>query len=353
VVPVSQEKRAAGRPAPQVAVREPQAQPPPEAVPHQAGPAGPQEPPAAHEVLRAYLAAQSSAFLTELPRLRQGKPEAAHRVRIACRRSRSMLRTYRPLLDAQWADELSARIAEFTDTVAPERDVEVVRERLLADLDRCGPEQQGANRARSLLERMLQRDYAAAHESTLAVLAGPRFHALADSLALAPQALPTTAQAAGPAPLVLYPLVAKAFEAQRRRITALPPPLAAQPWPETADDDADGQWHRARIAVKRCRYAAEVCVPVAGEPAAVLVGRLAGLAQELGVQQDAVICGRVVRRAAEIPRITPPTAFVLGRLLGEARAAVLRSRLAVPTLWEQAAAPELRAWLGIDPDADI
>src|SRR5438270_3786215 len=83
--------------------------------------------PAAVDVLRGYLGAQSTAFLTQLPRLRDGKPEASHRIRVACRRSRSLLRTYRPLMDGDWADELAARIADFTQIVSPERDVEVVR----------------------------------------------------------------------------------------------------------------------------------------------------------------------------------------------------------------------------------
>lgn len=344
-----QEKRTADRTVPEDAIGRPE--PARGAVPAQTGSPA-RDAPSALEVLRAYLSAQSAAFLTELPRLRQGRPEAAHRVRVACRRTRSMLRTYRPLLDSDWADELSGRIAEFTDAVAPERDAEVVRDRLMADLDRCGPDQQGANRARSLLDRMLQRDYATAHEATLAVLAGPRFHALADSLALAPQSLAAAPAAGRGASSALFPLVAGSFEAQQRRITALPSPLDGPAWPEAEHDATDEQWHRARIAVKRCRYAVEVCIPVAGESAAVLAARLATLAEELGVQQDAVMCGGVVRRAADVPRITPPTAFVLGRLLGEARASILRSRLAVPHLWEQAADPALREWLGTGPDAD-
>src|SRR5579859_287492 len=127
--------------------------------------------PAALDVLRGYLAGQSAAFLAQLPRLREGKPEASHKIRVACRRSRSMLRTYRPLLDGEWADDLAGQIAEFTELVAPERDVEVVRERLLRALDELADDSSGAIRARTLLERMLHRDYAIAHETTLAALA--------------------------------------------------------------------------------------------------------------------------------------------------------------------------------------
>ena len=301
--------------------------------------------PAALEVLRAYLAAQSSAFLAQLPRLREGKPEASHKIRVACRRSRSMLRTYRPLLDGGWADELAAQIADFTEIVAPERDIEVVRERLLKALEDLGDESSGAVRARTLLERMLHREYAAAHEATLAALAGPRFHALADQLALAPETLPGLPEAYAPAPEAMYPLVVRTYEVVERRVDALPDPRKQSAQSALADDETDELWHKLRIAAKRCRYAAEVCVPVAGQPAVELADAMTVITEELGVQQDATVASAVLLRAARTPRIAAPTGFVLGRLLGEARAGILRSRLAFPGLWTQVADPARRAWL--------
>lgn len=330
------------------------------AEPQAAGAEGPeQDPPqTALEVLRAYLAAQSSAFLGQLPRLREGKPEASHRIRVACRRSRSMLRTYRPLLDQDWCDELAEQIAEFTDVIAPERDVEVVRERLLKALDALGDESgagggpasmavggAGVLRARTLLDRMLQREYAAAHETTLAALAGPKFHALADRLALAPQTLPAAERAAAPAQEVLYPLVAQSFALVERRVAALPDPRRQNPRSALADDATDELWHRLRIAAKRARYAAEVCVPVAGPSASQFAGQMTLITEDLGVQQDAAVASAVLLRAARTPRIAAPTGFVLGRLLGDARAGILRARLAFPGLWTDAADPTHRAWL--------
>ncbi len=301
--------------------------------------------PAALEVLRGYLAAQSTAFLAQLPRLREGKPEASHKIRVACRRSRSMLRTYRPLLDGGWADDLAAQIADFTEIVGPERDIEVVREHLLKALDDTGDESPGAVRARTLLERMLHREYAVAHEATLAALAGSRFHALADRLALAPETLPALPEAYAPAPEAMYPLVARTYEVVERRVAALPDPRKQSAQSALADDETDELWHRLRIAAKRCRYAAEVCIPVAGQPAAELADAMTVITEELGAQQDSTVASTVLLRAARTPRIAAPTGFVLGRLLGEARAGILRSRLAFPALWAQAADPARRAWL--------
>jgi CHAD domain-containing protein len=310
-------------------------------------------PPAALEVLRAYLAAQSAAFLGQLPRLREGKPEASHRIRVACRRARSMLRTYRSLLEPEWCDELAEQIAEFTDAIAPERDVEVVRDRLLKALDALADETSpggsgagaGVLRARTLLERMLQRDYAAAHEATLAALAGPKFHALADRLALAPQTLPAVGPSSDPAHKALYPLVAQSFAVVERRVTALPDPRKQNARSALTDDPTDELWHRLRIAAKRARYAAEVCIPVAGKPAAEFAAGMERITEDLGTQQDAAVASAVLMRAARTPRIAAPTGFVLGRLLGDARAGILRARLAFPSLWTDSADPARRAWL--------
>ena len=289
--------------------------------------------PTAGDVLRVYLGEQSNAFLAQLPRLRQDKPEAAHKLRVACRRTRSLLRTFRPLLDPQWADGLSEQISALTDVIAPERDIEVVRERLLGALERYGLEDAGVLRAHTLVDRMLSREYAIAHDATLSALAGPGFHALADRIALAPQAVAT-----GDGPLgesaerVLPPLVREEFAQAVKRATTV------------QTQGPDEVWHKLRISAKRARYAAEVCVPVIGIPAEAFAAQLGRVAEELGLQQDAAVAGDVVLRAAQSPRIATSTGFVLGRLLGESRAEIARSRRSFADLWASATAPSYRAW---------
>jgi CHAD domain-containing protein len=281
--------------------------------------------PTAGDVLRSYLAEQSNAFLAQLPRLRQDKPEAAHKLRVACRRIRSVLRTFGPLLDQPWAEALGEQIAALTDVIAPER--------LLGALERYGTDDPGVLRAHTLLDRMLSKDYAAAHDATLAMLAGPTFHALADRVALAPQTLAGCGgRLAECAEQVLPPLVRAEFELVVRRSASID------------QQSPDEPWHRLRIAVKRARYAAEVCVPVIGIPAEAFAAQLGRVAEELGSQQDAAVAGDVVLRAAQSPRIATSTGFVLGRLLGESRAEIARSRKAFPELWTSATAPSYRAW---------
>jgi CHAD domain-containing protein len=145
---------------------------------------------------------------------------------------------------------------------------------------------------------------------------------------------------------VLIPLVAESFATVARRVAALPDPRAQSARAALADEATDLTWHRLRIAAKRCRYAAEVCVPIGGRAASAFAEQMTRITEELGTQQDATLVSAVLLRAADTPRIAAPTGFVLGRLLGDARAGVLRSRLAFPGLWKQAADPAHRAWLG-------
>jgi CHAD domain-containing protein len=364
--------------------------------------------PAAIEVLRGYLAAQSTAFLAQLPRLRQGHPEAAHRIRVACRRARSMLRTFAPLLDEEWAGALAAQLSQFTTAVGPERDVQVVRLRLLAGFDELGDQDAGVLRARSLVDRLLQRESTNARESTLATLAGPGFHALADQIALAPATLPGREAAHRPAAEALLPLVRESYETIERRVRRLPrgdlvhpgrvdadgrldgrlesrlegrtpgreaagqalPKQARKPGDNgrgprlgdtgrskglsaaeseahqtEADEAGDEIWHRLRISAKRGRYAAEVCVPLAGAAAVRLADQLTRLTEALGHQQDAAMASAVLIRAAQTPRIVAPTAFALGRLLGDQRAQIVRARCAFPELWDEVSQPGYRTWL--------
>jgi CHAD domain-containing protein len=144
---------------------------------------------------------------------------------------------------------------------------------------------------------------------------------------------------------VLYPLVAQSFALVERRVAALPDPRRQNPRSALADEATDELWHRLRIAAKRARYAAEVCVPVAGPAASEFAGQMTLITEDLGVQQDAAVASAVLMRAARTPRIAAPTGFVLGRLLGDARAGILRARLAFPSLWTDAADPAHRTWL--------
>ncbi|HXL43219.1 MAG TPA: CHAD domain-containing protein, partial [Gaiellaceae bacterium] len=77
------------------------------------------------ESLGALLAAQLRALQSHDPGVRLGTdPEDLHRVRVAVRRSRAILRGARPLLDEQWADSLRAELGWLGQALGPVRDLD-------------------------------------------------------------------------------------------------------------------------------------------------------------------------------------------------------------------------------------
>ena len=286
-------------------------------------PAATPESPAGAAV-RAYLAEQSRAFLTQ--------SAAAARLRAACRRTSSALSACRALVDPAWADDLGDEVDRTADALAGERDTDAVRDRLLSPLDRWISEGRypdgGAARTRTLLTRMLDRDRSAAHSSATAALVGPQFHALADKMATLAREVPLTPIADRSCAEVLPAVVTAAYENLLRRAAALPDPLSVE------DQSADDQWFAVYQAAETALYAAELCRPaevsVPGRDAADLVHGLTRVTEALRDQQDAVLAAACVHRAADTPRIAATTGYVLGRLHEEQRLAVLRSRCAAP-----------------------
>jgi CHAD domain-containing protein len=108
---------------------------------------------------------------------------------------------------------------------------------------------------------------------------------------------------------------------------------------ETPTDD---QLHRVRILAKRARYAADACVPLAGELAAASAARLADLQTLLGEQHDAAVTREWLRGQAEA---TTSVAFAAGQLaaleVGRMRGASRRWR----TVWEAASRKKDWRWL--------
>lgn len=107
-------------------------------------------------------------------------------------------------------------------------------------------------------------------------------------------------------------------------------PAAVPPARTAADADAalaadDAPWLRARILVKRARYALEVC-GAPGEGLRELDGVLAR-------HQEASDAAATVATAARTPRITPATAYVLGVVHADQRLEVESARYAFGRQW--------------------
>src|SRR6195256_3088534 len=131
VAPLMAKLRAAGAGLPDPTPKHiralgPRAMEPPEVAPQAVQPDAP-----AKDVIKHVLAESIASLLRQDPLVRtSGDPEAVHQARVATRKLRSHLRTFRPLLDPEWTDPLRSELGWLGLSLGEVRDQEVLLERL-------------------------------------------------------------------------------------------------------------------------------------------------------------------------------------------------------------------------------
>lgn len=333
---------APSAPAPEVAARLPRPRSDPDAAPRADPPPADAPTPApasvpprtAGDVLLDHLRAEAAEFLAQAPRVRDGGDDAAHRMRVAARRMRSALRTCKPLVEPGPAQALSLELRWAADSLAGERDNEVLLERLLAAFEVL-PARSGTPRARAAVERRLRGGLSSGHAAALRAIDSPDFATLGAQLSEPGLGLEFTRQAARPAAKAVPRLAAKAFRILATGADALPLAHAADPYhsPVPLSGEDDEAWHRVRILGKRARYAADLCAPEFGAPAKSLAKRMKAVTESLGTHQDAALAAEVVRDLALSPRLGGAAAFVLGELYTVQRFAVAEARFTFASMW--------------------
>ncbi|MEU2929710.1 CHAD domain-containing protein [Streptomyces sp. NPDC007251] len=365
--------------------------------------------PAAAEVtgdaLAAYLRAQATEFLRALRLHREtgghtagGAEEsvdAARLLRRSARRISGSLHTFRPLLDADWSEEMRPELAWLSGTLGLEHAYEARLERLLLALHRLsgattfpgqavatagvgsvgatastgdaaaagatpvplkaalentgGPANAtataergnltvGAAKAGALLERQLTLARTRAHSTALQALGSSRFHAVADKVAVLASEVPLTPAA----PTTdLRPPAAAAEERLTAAIAALPLVTAGHPYnaealvhglsPDPAPHPQDGPWHQVRLLLRLHRYAQEA---LHGGNMPVDV-RLLAAGRALNRHRDASEAAAAAAQAARTPRIAPATAYALGVLHADQRHEVEAARFAFQQAWQK------------------
>ncbi|MFI6621547.1 CHAD domain-containing protein [Streptomyces sp. NPDC050528] len=350
------------------------------------------------DALAGYLRAQATEFLRALRSHREtgngqngteDSVDAARALRHSARRISGSLHTFRPLLDADWSEEMRPELAWLSGTLALEHACAARLERLLLALHRLSgsaafPAQSaasavggrvtgagrgipapaggrgpgtgpavtptataergnltvGAAKAGALLERQLTLARTRAHSSALQALGSSRFHAVADRVAVLASEVPLT-PGAGTADL--RPLAAAAGERLTDAVTALPLVTAGHPYnaealihglsPDPAPHPQDGPWHQVRLLLRLHRYASEV---LHGDGAPTDV-RLLTAGQALNLHRDASEAAAAAASAARTPRIAPATAYALGVLHADQRHEVEAARFAFQQSWQKQA----------------
>ncbi|MET9431339.1 CHAD domain-containing protein [Streptomyces sp. NPDC003036] len=286
----------------------------------------------AGEVLSPYLHARAGDFLRNLRQHAEsgadtaGAEEAARGLRTAARRIGSTLHTFRPLLDASWADQLRTELAWLSGLLAQEQACTSRLVRLVDALSRLtgGAEALavGGARAGALLERRLTLARTRAHSAALQALGSSRFHAVADAVALLASEVPLGPAAAARAGEVLGP---PAEAVERRLLDA----VAALPMsPAVGGEQHDTSWHHVRLLLRLHRHAQEVL----GTDA-----QLYEAGRALDRHRDAADAASAAASAARTPRIAPATAYVLGVLHADQRHEVEAARVCFHRAWQRTA----------------
>ncbi|WP_128980450.1 CYTH and CHAD domain-containing protein [Streptomyces roseicoloratus] len=291
---------------------------------------------AGHAVL-AYVREQADALVALDPAVRRDLPDAVHRMRVASRRLRSALKTYRKVLDRTVTDPLGDELKWLAGELGRARDLEVLEARLHAALDALPPEQTiGPVRARLRTWRAARDREARRH--VLDALDSDRHLALLgrlDALLADPPLLPGAKKKAAE-------VLPKAIRRDHRRLShRIDRALALDPGHER-----DLALHEARKAAKRARYAGDAAVPTLGKPARRYAKRVKAVQTCLGEHQDAVVARGALLDLADEAHAAGETAFTWGVLHAREGAAAQARQQELPALWRRASARRIRAALG-------
>jgi CHAD domain-containing protein len=285
--------------------------------------------PAAHAV-RAAIAAGVRRMILNDPRTRLGEVEPLHQMRVGTRRLRSDLRTFRPLLDKDWAESLRVELKWLGGSLGAVRDLDVLLDRLRREGEDVSP------RLRALFDE-LERRRDEARAALLDDLRSKRYVDLLDRLVEAAHDPRLSDRAQQPSREVLPGLAARSWRKLNQAGRAID------------DDSSDEELHRVRVLTKRARYAAEAVAPAlapkTGRGAARFAKRAADVQDVLGELQDSVVASQTIQDFALAHRHKGPLNLATGQMLERESRRRDDARGAFGPAWRKLGRKKLRSWL--------
>jgi CHAD domain-containing protein len=226
-----------------------------------------------------------------------------HKMRVAMRRLRSALATYRPVLDREQTDPVRDELRWLAQQLGDARDTEVLREHLLERVA-DEPAELVMGRVKQAVDGRLRTRYRDAHARAVEALDDERYFRLLGTLDRLVAAPPLTG-ADRAAAKVLPGLLRRDWKRLRNRARTA---LDAEP------AERDPALHETRKAAKRVRYAAESAAGTLGGKADKLAKRAKHLQNVLGANQDAAVFRPELRQLAVQAQLDGGNAFSYGRL---------------------------------------
>jgi CHAD domain-containing protein len=229
--------------------------------------------------------------------------EVVHQTRVATRRLRSTLRTFRDLFARDRTLYLDEELRWWAGLLGDVRDRQVLRYRLDRMIDAL-PQTVVLGPVRATVDSHLLGELERSWQLLREQMTSDRYVALLDALAAWNSAPPWTDNAHGPIRVIVDDL------AHAKRVVAKRLKKAMAP---TGSDEA---LHSARKAAKRTRYAYELAEPVIGHKAARKEAlRYETLQDLLGEHHDSIVSAELLRQLGAQPATAPgQTGFTLGIL---------------------------------------
>ncbi|RBY80835.1 metal-chelation protein CHAD [Geodermatophilus sp. TF02-6] len=266
----------------------------------------------AGDVVLGAVATQLTALRRADLAVRTGQPEGVHDLRVACRRLRSILAAFRPVLAREHTDPLRDELRWVGAQLSGARDTEVALEHL-RELVAAQPPELVLGPVATRLQQTEARDHQAGGRRVTRTLTDRRYLQLLDALDALLADPPVTELAAAPAHPQLADAVRRTGKRLRRTVRTAR---------EAEGADRHAALHEVRKAAKRVRYTAEVAESEFGEPAAALVACTKRVQDVLGAAQDTVVTRDTTVRVGRAAFAAGENAWTYGRLHGleEARA---------------------------------
>ncbi|WP_330232162.1 CHAD domain-containing protein [Nocardia sp. NBC_00508] len=248
----------------------------------------------AENALVAALRDDIDRLLAAEPEVRSDAPDSVHQMRVATRRLRSVLRSYRGLFAKKPATAMGAELKWLAGLLGEARDAEVRADRFATLLaDHAG---QAAPTDRDAVTRRLvtaERDrYRAAHDEVLTALDSAHYRTLRDELSEWRTAPPLRHSRVAADAVDVFGAVLRSDLDRVESLVRAEPTVAAA--------DRIELLHDIRKSAKRLRYSCEAAEPAVGDDAADLGRRAKKLQTVLGDHRDAVESHRaILDRAAE------------------------------------------------------
>ena len=253
-------------------------------------------------VVMAYVRAQADAVRLQDIAIRRDLPDAVHQARVASRKLRATLKTFRSVLRRAQVDPLRKELQWYERKLSGARDVEVMSRQLHDEVAQV-PVEHVLGPVAANLTAHFAREEATAADTVAHTMTSGRYYRMLDELDRLLKKPPVRKSAGDKA------LRKSARKAWRRVTEAVRHSESATVGPEL-----DEALHRARKETRKARYAADALKPAFGKKMRRWRKYLKALQDALGKQHDAVVTGRQLRQLAIRAHASGSNAYTYGLL---------------------------------------